>query len=264
MRLHTVGGHCLDSLATPDTHSDHAPRPAGPPKRPLTSRGDRSGLGPAVAVGGAGSPDVASESPSIGAEFPLSECDANRCRRLARAADRAVPVELGRLLAVTGRFSEVSPDQGPHGRRGGKRPPHPGDEGGAPLAPPHFALPVPLGHPRSSILGHPTARIYPETCLERTKPASEPFEEGCGLSLRDVVAPRLHDLGAVLLQCRTAEHPGRNGSPWDESERSASGSFGKEAARTRESRHSGPIFLLSPHGPAGSSTTAENADRAVL
>ena len=38
----------------------------------------------------------------------------------------------------------------------------------------------------------------------------------------------------------------------------------KRRQRVRESRHSDPVFPLSRHGPAGSSTTAGNADRAVL
>ena len=41
------------------------------------------------------------------------------------------------------------------------------------------------------------------------------------------------------------------------------GPFGEEAARARKSRHSSPAFPLSRHGPAGSSPTAEVADRAV-
>jgi len=44
--------------------------------------------------------------------------------------------------------------------------------------------------------------------------------------------------------------------------------FPANSARWRrgcgESRHSGPVFPLSRHGPAGSSTLAGNADRAVL
>ncbi len=43
-----------------------------------------------------------------------------------------------------------------------------------------------------------------------------------------------------------------------------SGTFGEGAARARESRHSSTVFPLSRHGPAGSSATAGNADRAVL
>ena len=42
------------------------------------------------------------------------------------------------------------------------------------------------------------------------------------------------------------------------------GPSAKVARRARESRHSGPIFPLSRHGPAGSNPTAGNADRAAL
>ena len=49
-----------------------------------------------------------------------------------------------------------------------------------------------------------------------------------------------------------------------QSEEGDSGTFGEEAARARESRHSTPISPLLWLGPAGSSTTAENADRAAL
>ena len=37
-----------------------------------------------------------------------------------------------------------------------------------------------------------------------------------------------------------------------------------EARWTQESRHLGPVFPLSRYGPAGSSATTRNADRAVL
>ena len=38
----------------------------------------------------------------------------------------------------------------------------------------------------------------------------------------------------------------------------------RPSRRPDDSRQSGRVFALSPHGPAGSSTTAGNADRAVL
>ena len=60
----------------------------------------------------------------------------------------------------------------------------------------------------------------------------------------------------------TADTPGRNYFPGRRRE-SASGNFAKEAARGTESRNSNPVFLLLRHGPAGSSPTAGNADRAV-
>ena len=39
-RPRTCGEHCLDSPATSDTRSNHAPRPGSPPNHPLTARGD--------------------------------------------------------------------------------------------------------------------------------------------------------------------------------------------------------------------------------
>ena len=53
--------------------------------------------------------DVSRKFPSFDAEFPLSTYDGNRCCRLARAADRAVPIELGRSLAVIDSLSDALP-----------------------------------------------------------------------------------------------------------------------------------------------------------
>ena len=80
--------------------------------------------------------------------------------------------------------------------------------------------------------------------------------------LRDVIAPRLENLRRGAPASRTAARTTR--LPGTRGERSASGTFGEEAGRARESRHSSPFFPLSRHGPAGSSPTAGNADRAVL
>ena len=44
----------------------------------------------------------------------------------------------------------------------------------------------------------------------------------------------------------------------------ASGTFGEGGGAGRDCRHSSPFLPLSGHGPAGSSTTAGSADRAVL
>ena len=81
-------------------------------------------------VGDSRSLDVPGEFPAICVEFPLFRYGRNRGRRMARTADRAVLIELGRFLAVTNSFSEVpfrqyAGPRGPHrpweGRlRGGK------------------------------------------------------------------------------------------------------------------------------------------------
>ena len=129
-----------------------------------------------------------------------------------------------------------------------------------------FALPIPLGDRRSSIWGDPAARIYPEMLVDGPETASEPLAHdrapmvatNGSLSLRDVVH---------ACTTSTRRFGGSDGCPDDFASRDvneASGTFGKEAPRARESRHSTLFFLLSRYGPAGSSTVARVADRAVL
>ena len=75
-----------------------------------------------------------------------------------------------------------------------------------------------------------------------------PLLAGCGSARRPVSARRHPPLGA-----RSGKRAGQ-----------ASGIPGEEVPRARGSRHSGPVFRLSPHGPAGSGPTGGNADRAIL
>ena len=92
-------------------------------------------------------------------------------------------------------------------------------------------------------------------------------ELGCSggsLSPRCVVAPRLDILRRGGGAGRTAAKPEGRGFARRSRVVGRSGTFGEEAGRARESRHSSAVFPLSRHGPARSSTTAENADRAVL
>ena len=63
--------------------------------------------GRAAGVGGSSSLDVPREFPPNGAVFPLFWYDGFGCHRLARAADRAVPIELGRFLTVINSVSDV-------------------------------------------------------------------------------------------------------------------------------------------------------------
>ena len=63
-----------------------------------------------------------------------------------------------------------------------------------------FPLPVPLGDRKSSIWGDSTARIYPEMCVDRRENGLRALRGGGRLSLRDVLAPRLENLGAALQQ----------------------------------------------------------------
>ena len=120
------------------------------------------------------------------------------------------------------------------------------------------------GRPHT-ILCYPTARIYPKMCVEPPETASEPFTEAPDERCVTWSLRALRPSGRLLPQCRTAEHLGRNG---------LLGTRGREVGfrhlpkrrpgRTRESRHPGPVFPPSRYGPAGSSTMARNADRAVL
>ena len=72
------------------------------------------------------------------------------------------------------------------------------------------------------------------------------------------------ETGAARRAGPTVETPGRHGFLETKPERSVSRTLGKEAGRAWESRHSSLFFPLSRYGPAESSTTAGNADRAVL
>ena len=66
-------------------------------------------------------------------------------------------------------------------------------------------------------------------------------------------------LGRLWRSCSSAARR----SPGHGREVRLSGNCGEKAARSLESRHSRPVFPLSRYGPAGSSTTAGSADRAV-
>ena len=66
------------------------------------------------------------------------------------------------------------PGRQPHGRRGAVGGPSLFGDGGAPCRAQHFALPVPLGDWRSSILGDSAARTIPEKPPEPAETASEP------------------------------------------------------------------------------------------
>ena len=68
----------------------------------------------------------------------------------------------------------------PHRRRGRTADPSLRGVGGALPLGPVSTLPVPLGNPRSSILGHPTARTIPETPRKSPETVSEPVAERCG------------------------------------------------------------------------------------
>ena len=90
-------------------------------------------------------------------------------RLLHAARNSAPPGCRGQALRPLGRQ--------PHEREANRRPRHlPGDSG-ALCRPTLFALPLPLGNPRSSILGDPATRRLPEMPPSRPETASEPCRE---------------------------------------------------------------------------------------
>ncbi len=77
---------------------------------------------------------------------------------------------------------------------------------------PFSGLPIPLGHRRSLLSSDPTARTYPETCLERPKTASEPCTQAAAYRCVTWLASRRETSGCPFSRS-DRPLPGRHGFP---------------------------------------------------
>ena len=147
-------------------------QPAEPLRRSLA----RIGAGPILGVEGAeplASPCVL---PRVGWLVHLTVAQASLAATLKTLPAR----RLRRRWAGPSRQAPRPLCRQPHRRRGRTADPSLRGVGGALPLGPVSTLPVPLGNPRSSILGHPTARTIPETPRKSPETASEPVAERCG------------------------------------------------------------------------------------